>query len=96
MSETDINLLEIHTTLAHVVKEMDRIGRVVDESDSKNQLDHDAIKSQLADLDKRLCLTDKDVKIQIGKVSSMVATVTAILLWLLKSGIIAAMNGGTP
>jgi len=88
--ETGINMLEIHTTLAHVVHEMERIGGVIEKEGEKNNLDHEQIKKQLVALDKQQALTDTQLKIQIGKISAIISALTAVALWLLKSGAIAA------
>lgn len=92
--DTGINMLEIHTTLAHVVHEMERIGGVIEKDGEKNTIDHDQIKKQLNALDKQQALTDTQLKIQIGKVSAIISAITAVTLWLLKSGALAAW--GTP
>lgn len=89
----EINLLEIHTTLSHVVQEMNRIGEVVSETQRDNSSEHDAIKGQLADLDKRLAIADKDIKNQIARISGITAMIVSFILWALKSGLLAAMGG---
>ncbi len=97
-----VNLVEIVSTLGHVVREMERLGNVVSEEGRDTRQRFDDLKvevaackteltKQISDLDKAQALTDKEIRVQISKVSAIVSALTGIAIWVLKSGVFAAL-----
>jgi t-SNARE complex subunit (syntaxin) len=95
-----VNLIEVVSTLNHVVQEMARLGDVVAEEGRDTRQRFDSLKNEvtqcktdltqkISDLDKAQALTDKEVKKQIAKVSGIVSGVIGIALWILKPMLLA-------
>lgn len=103
-----VDIVRVVSTLDYVVKEMERIGNVVEAQGKDASAWRDELKDCIADLrddlhreiaklDKAQSLTDRDLKFLIAKISAVVAAVVSIaggvFGWLVKSGAIAALLG---
>ena len=86
-----VDLVQIASTLNHVVKEMTRLGDVVGEEARETRAEIASIRKEMAELDKAQALTKTELRNFIAKVSAGVSALTALALWLIKSGVLAAM-----
>jgi hypothetical protein len=97
-----VDIVKVVSTLDYVVKEMERIGDVVEEQGkeaikTREELRleiaglRDYMKDEIACLDKAQTLTDRELKWFVAKVSTVAATAVSAALWILKSGVLAAL-----
>ena len=97
-----VNLVEVVANLNHAVKEMERLGEYVRDEGKDNRRRFDEVKTEVVACKSELKgeisavvlaqkLTDKDVRMFVGKLSAVVSAATAVAGWLLKSGIIAVV-----